>query len=551
MSIEASPNNPAFRALVTAFSSFRMQLPNVSDEKIRDLIARFDTTTQDRILEGKKSFYSLHSMTKATPEMRDDLARLKEILIKACILTNYGQQLGSAERTGLQECMKQYEQLLDDYCHTLNAPSLQAASSVQEAPSLQVEGFRRHLTIKEELEKMTSVKPQNVYTVEATEKRKIPDVADVQAFSAIVTLFSRQRATSPGPSALSPTPKEEAEEGSAEWVRAQLLERRRSSAEQPSIAEHQKSFQTILQRHGGAQEHPDTNLLTEGYVSLSRLRNPETKANILKDFALLRRVLVKSLAYIRQPENLATDEEKEIVLKAVHEYNTLVDDWGSTVDVSEEQKKEFVQSMSLKDEIEQIEHPEKEKATHGAKVEEKHPKPSAALSPRTFKILDQPGLQPLFGKTNFVRYMVKYLLGCKMQEIVEAKAKAGETVAPFTGEDLEGLGLSKILRDAEKTENQRVRTFNDLKIVQKDLTSRAKAAKGPEKRKIEDALAELKKLDAELTEQANKFETISSFMGKDKPLAFATKGQEYATLKQRIELAQRRIDEIRTAFKKK
>jgi hypothetical protein len=534
MAIDPRLQTPGYQALVTACASFRMQLPHEGGAKTNSVVSAILAKQSEQIQHAIKSFDTVQHMDKPSPKMQEDFERLRQILVMADILTDHGKLLNDDEKVVLFQCMKQYERCLETYTHRLNLPHQQ------------MEGIKRNLSIVENLEKFAAERTSQIYASEIQEKAAIPDIENIQCFSTALALFPAKAHAPAGPSK-----SKEAREGeiTSAWVRAQLREGSSISPEDEyQISECEKDFYRILQDHGQTST-PDSRLVREGVLSLKRLRARDGNISYLQDFPLLRRVLAKSQQFIRSRSHVA-DAETQRIVAAVKEFNKLVDDWGQAIDAPEEEKKNFVRSMSLQDDVEQSEHPEIQQQ-HSAKVEKHRPPKPASIPPKTFGILYEPGTQPMFGETNFVRYMVKYLIGCKMLETAEAKAASGETPPPFTIDDLEKLGLPKILRDAQRTEHLRVTTFNDMKIVDKDLASRIKNAKGPEKRKLEATLADLQKIDKRLTEQTAKFETFSSFIGKDRALAFSSKGEQYAELKVDIERAHAKVEQVRAELKKK
>ncbi len=340
-------------------------------------------------------------------------------------------------------------------------------------------------------------------------------------------------------------------------------------------------------------EKCDGSLVIQGTDILKKLEGEvvEDGPSLVRDFALLRRMLVRALRFARLSKDISPNDAEK-VLTAVKTYNSLVEKWSKYY--QGEECETFKDTMMLSEKLKEEEvAPEAEvvvvaKELVGSAKVSYADQIVGALRKRFAKWPDA-----AFGKTNFVRYMVRYRLGCAMQKAAEenpAEAKKLCTIPGILAHHAPGHEdsyLAKIVADAESVEKRTEFISNDLRLLETDLGNRIgkldkqieekhgakKLAKG---KKLEGLSEEIKTLEKQkdslvaakdkvakamesLKEQARRFETIASFIsGNVAPRAgsklgeafdFTSVQEEYVALKTRVEKARAVVDETRAAFK--
>lgn len=416
--------------------------------------------------------------------------------------------------------------------------------------------------------------------------------------------------------------------------------------EREAIAAALKSS-TLVERYKGASLTGeillDENLISEGVEILEKLKGTVTTSDPIRSFALLRRVLARASSFILGSKTPIEGKDKATVIKAIETYNGLVQKWGDGV----QDKKGFIDTMLLPEDLKneekrralELEFTERstaekakkaqkdlqakeEEATRkkgeGEKKAQEAKKADDLRRAQEFKAEKKPAQKPTsysseitnalrrfkkwpemqFGKTNFVRYMVRYRLGCLMQKAVEEKPRTAEerrnlfTIDGLLTDRTEPTRttptdyLKGIVSEAERVEHNRVFVFNELQLLKKDLESRIgkisdqikeaeggdqhlnKKEKAEQHRKLEQlsgdigrlrgALQKIVDADSALTTQAQRFETIASFIELVQPkegsklglvFEFTKVPEEYEALKKRIVEAQDSVKEVRQDFK--
>jgi hypothetical protein len=369
-------------------------------------------------------------------------------------------------------------------------------------------------------------------------------------------------------------------------------------SEQKAISEDLKSlvkkFELLIPAEG---KRIDESLIIQGEETLKWLEEPaHAGANVIRRFSLLREALERASLFVKskRPDEISI-EDKEKVLSSIKRYNSLVRKWSAVQ--KEEDRKPFEDTMLLPEELEKTEeHAESvEEVKEGAIAEQPRPE-KISYAGRIARGLRRV-LKMIEAKTNFVKYMVTYRLGCMMREAAEEKPRdRAELEKLFT---IDGIlrerapkgkkpdeFLQGLIAEADKVEHDKIFASNENRRLKLELEKRLEGVD----RKISDALAEQKRAnkkekplldkkiqqlrsevakltaaskrvsdaDAALSAQAERFETIASFFSLVKPkpgsklgevFEFTKTPEEYEKLKKQIVEAQKVVQQIRASFK--
>lgn len=349
----------------------------------------------------------------------------------------------------------------------------------------------------------------------------------------------------------------------------------------------------------------DKDLALQASTILDTLRGAVTAKNVIRDFALLRRILERAANCClneKTSKNIPEDDVSKII-DFINEYNKLVEKWGEGMKLWHEKKeqpgqstqtrRDFISTMTLPTKLETskveaefeakrklileinvraeaerqdriaafqaelAKHRETIQRTDEARKKEAEQKVQQAEAARQAEAAEKAQkagysskIEKLFpswnrdfwlnARTNFVRYMVLYRIGCMMQEKLEDCPSQAErdkllklnlkdflkTVSPNGNAD---TYLASLIAEADKVEHGRVFAANEMRTLGWDA-GKYQATKA-------------------LTEQANTFETIASLIKGlvlgHKSFVFTRDQAEYKKLQKRVSDAQAAIVRLR------